>query len=62
MGAGVQAARVMFGSGYRIYFARDGKSLVLLLAGGTKSSQAQDIRRAKRYWQDYLKENRDGAT
>ena len=62
VGAGVQEARVMFGPGYRIYFASDRKSLVLLLAGGTKSTQAQDIRRAKRYWQDYLKENRDGAT
>ena len=46
VGAGVQEARVMFGPGYRLYFGRDGESLVLLLAGGTKASQTQDIRRA----------------
>ena len=54
VGAGVREARVMFGPGYRIYFGRDGTSLVLLLAGGTKASQTRDIRRAQDYWRDYL--------
>ena len=54
VGAGVFEARVMTGSGYRIYFGRDGASLVLLLAGGTKASQARDIRHAQDYWRDYL--------
>ena len=54
VGAGVREARVMFGPGYRIYFGRDGTSLVLLLAGGTKASQTRDIRRTQDYWRDYL--------
>jgi putative addiction module killer protein len=41
VGGGVQEARVMLGAGYRIYFGRDGLSLILLLAGGTKSTQAR---------------------
>ena len=44
----------MFGTGFRIYFARDEKSLVPLLAGGTKESQARDIRSTHGYWRDYL--------
>ena len=54
VGAGVLEARVMTGSGYRTYFGRDGASLVLLLAGGTKASQAKDVRHAREYWRDYL--------
>lgn len=53
VGSGVQEARLMFGAGYRIYFGQDGTSLVLLLAGGTKESQARDICRAQGYWRDY---------
>ena len=55
VGAGVFEARIMTGPGYRIYFGRDGASLVLLLVGGTKASQAKDIRRAQDYWRDYLR-------
>ena len=56
VGGGVQEARVMFGAGYRIYFGRDGATLVLLLVGGSKATQAKDIRRAQGYWREYLKE------
>jgi putative addiction module killer protein len=55
VGEGVQEARVMFGAGYRLYFARSGGSLVLLLIGGSKATQAGDIRRAQAYWRDYVK-------
>ena len=56
VGGGVQEARVMFGPGYRLYFGQDGATLVLLLAGGSKGTQAKDIRRAQQYWRDYLRE------
>ncbi len=56
VGGGVQEARVMFGPGYRLYFGQDGATLVLLLVGGSKGTQAKDIRRAQQYWRDYLGE------
>ena len=54
VGEGVWEARVMLGLGYRIYFGREGRSLILLLVGGDKSSQSTDIRRARRLWREYL--------
>ena len=56
VGGGVQEARVMFGPGYRLYFGQDGATLVLLLVGGSKATQAKDIRRAQQYCRDYLRE------
>lgn len=47
VGDGISELRIHHGPGYRVYFAVRGTSLVLLLAGGTKSTQAKDIRRAK---------------
>ena len=44
----VSEMRVHFGPGYRLYFTRRGRLLILMLAGGDKSSQARDIRRAQR--------------
>jgi putative addiction module killer protein len=45
--------RLDTGPGYRIYFGMDGLQLVVLLAGGDKSSQSHDIQTATRYWNDY---------
>jgi putative addiction module killer protein len=53
VGAGVHEYRIDSGPGYRIYFGRDGESLVILLAGGTKKRQQADIVTAQRRWVDY---------
>jgi len=53
VGDGVRELRVPEGPGYRVYYARDGSELVLLLCGGDKSSQDGDIGKAKKYWRDY---------
>ena len=48
VGDEVSEMRVDFGPGYRLYFTRRGCLLIVMLAGGDKSSQARDIRRAQR--------------
>jgi putative addiction module killer protein len=53
VGEGVRELRIPEGPGYRIYYAWDGRNIVVLLAGGTKSSQRQDIENAQAYWSDY---------
>ena len=53
VGSGVFERRIDFGPGYRIYFGRDGDTLVILLAGGTKKRQARDVEDAKQRWDDY---------
>lgn len=58
VGAGVLEARLDFGPGYRVYFGRRGRELVLLLLGGDKGSQTKDIKRAQEFWSQYLKESR----
>ena len=46
VGDGVSALRIDYGPGYRLYFTRQGKAIVLLLCGGDKSTQKQDIKQA----------------
>jgi len=53
VGQGVTELIIDFGPGYRVYIGQDGDTTVLLLCGGTKKTQENDIRQAKEYWQDY---------
>lgn len=53
VGSGVFECRIDFGPGYRVYFGKDGDRLVILVGGGTKKRQQQDINTALANWQDY---------
>ena len=53
VGGGVLEFRLHFGPGYRVYFGRDGDTLIVLLGGGTKVRQQRDIENARELWQDY---------
>jgi putative addiction module killer protein len=53
VGSGVFECRIDFGPGYRVYFGKDGERYVILLGGGTKKRQQQDIETALARWQDY---------
>jgi putative addiction module killer protein len=53
VGAGVLELKIDWGPGYRVYFARIGQIIVLLLCGGDKRTQQRDINRAKAYFEDY---------
>ncbi len=53
VGGGVAELKVDFGPGYRIYFGQAGNTVVILLAGGTKKRQSEDIMTAKSRWAEY---------
>lgn len=50
---GVSELRIDYGRGYRVYFGQQGRTLVILLSGGTKQAQKADIKQAHEYWEDY---------
>jgi len=64
VGEGVYESRLNWGPGYRIYLGKEDETLIILLGGGTKKTQQNDIIRAKILWKEYKvrkKENRYGT-
>jgi putative addiction module killer protein len=53
VGSGVFEYKINFGPGYRVYFGQDGERIVILLGGGTKQRQQNDVRLALSRWKDY---------
>lgn len=51
---GVNEMRIDWGPGYRVYFGRDGQTVVVLLCGGDKRKQDADIKRAVDLWREYV--------
>ena len=52
---GVFERVVDFGAGWRVYFGKDGDTVVVLLLGGKKKTQKRDIDKSLEYWSDYKK-------
>ena len=48
VGEGVSELRIDYGAGYRVYFKRHGREVVILLAGGDKRTQSADVKTALR--------------
>jgi putative addiction module killer protein len=53
VGQGISELRIDYGPGYRVYFLKRGKEIVILLCGGNKSTQENDIRTAKRLAEEW---------
>jgi len=51
--AGVHELRITYGKGLRIYYGKEDNTVVLLLCGGDKSTQRQDIKKAIAYWHEH---------
>lgn len=58
VGEGVWELKLDAGPGYRIYFGKDGDTVVILLTAGKKKGQSKDIATAHRYWADYRRRTR----
>jgi putative addiction module killer protein len=58
VGSGVYECRINFGPGYRVYFGKEGERIVILLGGGTKQRQQNDIALAIDRWEGYKREKK----
>jgi len=57
---GIFECKIDYGPGYRVYLGRDGEILILLLGGGIKKTQRQDIQIARQRWVDYKRRKKTG--
>jgi len=57
VGSGISELRIDYGPGYRVYYKKRGDTIILLLCGGTKSTQASDIRTAKRLAEEWSEDD-----
>jgi putative addiction module killer protein len=57
VGQGISELRIDYGPGFRVYFQKRGNTLIILLCGGNKSTQAKDIQTAKRLAADWSEED-----
>ena len=55
LGEGISELRINYAKGYRVYFGEQNRKIILLLIGGDKSTQQQDIERAKEIWKKLKK-------
>ncbi len=58
VGSGVFECRIHFGPGYRVYFGKEGERIVILIGGGTKHRQQNDIELAIGRWEDYKRDKK----
>jgi len=58
VGEGVIELRIDVGAGYRLYCGRSGATLVVLLCGGDKSTQSQNIEQAREFWADWKRRHK----
>ena len=59
VGAGISELRINYGPGYRVYYLQDGDKLIVLLCGGDKSTQDDDIKNAKRIAKEWKETRND---